>query len=168
MNFDDFKDNVVSLIRSDDELVQKILNASSICILMKDGNIDVVNRENTIDENANYIRSVSKDNDYVALVVFSMVAEMNSEEDAESMYENLEGKSQEEMMDYLRDRDMLQECISIRFEQKLNKESNSLVTLYIDKNRKLNDKNIELFDDQLSGGHNQSPFGGDLFDYDES
>jgi hypothetical protein len=72
------------------------------------------------------------------------------------------------MMDYLRDRDMLQECISIRFEQKLNKESNSLVTLYIDKNRKLNDKNIELFDDQLSGGHNQSPFGGDLFDYDES
>lgn len=167
MNFNEFKDEAISLIM-EDKLKGRILDGTPIYVLGKDtndhveaGGLDVF-RSNLI-EYVKALRRVtsSMKYNYASVSLYSMVADLNSMEEEER--ERIKQLPGEELMKFLEERNMLKKSISMRFENKLNTDENCMITFMMSPEG-VTTNHVEILDGDLTDEQKiGSPFKGGLF-----
>jgi len=160
MNFDEFKDEVVSLMRGDDELVKQIqaMEPAFFAKVKSHKKIKYKSLPLSLDILSDELRKMSDETNYLAIAVYSMVAELKNEEEA------MKSMSHEQMMKHLDDRKLLKKSISVRFEAAKSKRQNSMVTFEMKLDGSLGN-HLEIFDHELDSNWD-SPFGGGWYNYE--
>jgi hypothetical protein len=109
-----------------------------------------------------FLRDTAQDENYLAVAVFSLMAELD-EKDAEEVFDEMAGMSNEDMMEYLKKRGLLKDSLTIRFEMRNDTGKNSLVTFQFNEDGSLG-RHEEVFDHEISLSDDMSPFGGNIFE----
>jgi len=165
MSFDDFKEKIVSNVRQEDVL-NAIKDAKPYYAhAYKDGTVfdgsfgDQVGLTSYCDVLRKHIKI--NNYDYTAIAVFSMVADLDSEEEAEALYDEIGDMGTEEMIRFLTERNLIQMSISIRFEQRGAVE-NSIVTFKMQEGKLTG--HVEMFDTEVNLTELLQPFGGIMYE----
>lgn len=163
MSFEDFKDEVISIMRSNDVVKNIIKGNSFYAQAGKDRKLISGGLGDQLDlvDNCNKLKESARAYDYTAVSVCSMVAELGSKDEAEELYNIVSKLNERDVVKFLEDRNLVSMSISIRFEQR-TKEENSLVTFEVIEEKLA--KHIEMFDTDVDDGQISAPFGGDIYE----
>lgn len=160
-NIQSFKDEIVDTMENP-KMIQKVLNSGPIYFFANIGDDKLTGGQlgsiKEIPEFINTVRSLSKGYDYAGLAMLSLVADLKAVRGRDQLQEEIESlESPEQLINFLKNKDLLAKSISIRIESRDKDEDNSILSLVL-KNDKLGEV-IELNDGETSDVHGQNPFG---------